>query len=147
MKADVCKICGFISISGSVPEKCPVCGAPKTAFQEKEDAIKTPADVNNLTELEKKHIPAITVVKKCGLIPEGCHDAHAKIGEIEHPMQEKHYILEIDFYIDKEFISRIKLTPDKLNPAACLHLKAGGGKLTAIPHCNLHGSWIKEIDL
>ena len=39
MKGYVCKICGFISINGSAPDKCPVCGAPKTAFEEK-DAIK-----------------------------------------------------------------------------------------------------------
>ncbi|MBU2505011.1 MAG: hypothetical protein KKB89_04350, partial [Candidatus Omnitrophica bacterium] len=77
MKGYVCKICKFISINGSAPEKCPVCGAPKTAFEEREDAIKTPQDESNLTELEKKHIPVITVVKACGLIPHGCQDAHA----------------------------------------------------------------------
>ena len=147
MKGFVCKVCGFISISGSAPERCPVCGASKTAFEEKEDAIKTPKDVNNLSELEKKHIPVITVVKKCGLIPEGCQDVHAKIGEIQHPMEQKHYIGHIDFYIDNEFISRVHLTPDKLNPAAALHLKATSGKLTVIEFCNLHGAWIKETDL
>ena len=54
MKGFVCKICGFISINGSAPEKCPVCGAPKKAFEEKEGAVKTAKDVNNLSELEKK---------------------------------------------------------------------------------------------
>ena len=147
MKGFVCKVCGFISINGKAPENCPVCHAPKTAFQEKEDAIKTPQDPNNLTELEKKHIPVITIVKKCGLIPEGCQDVHAKIGEIQHPMQPEHYIVHIDFYIDNEFISRMILTPDKLNPAAALHLKVTSGKFTAIELCNLHGAWIKEVDL
>lgn len=147
MKGFVCKVCGYISINGSAPLNCPVCHAPKTSFQEKGDAIKTPADANNLTELEKKHIPVITVVKKCGLIPEGCQDAHVKIGEIQHPMQLEHYIGHIDFYIDKEFISRVVLTPYKLNPAAALHIKATSGKLTAIELCNLHGAWIKEATL
>ena len=78
MKGYVCKICGFISINGSAPDKCPVCGAPKTAFEEKENAIKTAQDQNNLTELEKKHVPVITLVKKCGLIPEGWQDVHVK---------------------------------------------------------------------
>lgn len=145
MKGFVCKVCGFISINGSAPDKCPVCGAPKTAFEEKEDAIKTPLDPNDLTELEKKHIPVITIVKTCGLIPEGCQDVHVKIGEIQHPMEAKHYIMHIDFYINDEFISRVILTPDKLNPAAALHLKATGGKLTAIELCNLHGAWIKAM--
>ena len=147
MKGYVCKICKFISIDGSAPDKCPVCGAPKTAFEEKEDAIKTAGDPNNLTEGEKKHIPVITLVKKCGLIPEGCQDVHVKMGEIQHPMQPEHYIVHIDFYIDKKFISRVILTPDKLNPAAALHLKAEAGKLSVIELCNLHGAWIKEIDL
>ncbi|MBU4345932.1 MAG: hypothetical protein KKH29_01225 [Candidatus Omnitrophica bacterium] len=147
MKGFVCKVCGFISIDGGAPEKCPVCGAPKTSFQENQDAIKTPQDVNNLTELEKKHIPVITIVKKCGLIPEGCQDMHVKIGEIQHPMEPQHYIMHIDFYIDKKFISRVILTPDKLNPAASLHIKAPSGKLAVIELCNLHGAWIKEADL
>jgi superoxide reductase len=147
MKGIVCRVCGFISIDGSAPEKCPVCGAPKTSFEEKQDAIKTPKDVNNLTELEKKHIPVIVVVKKCSLIPEGCQDVHVKMGEIQHPMLPEHYIMDIDFYIDNEFTARVKLTPGKLNPAAALHMKAQSGKLTVIEHCNLHGAWIKEADL
>ena len=146
MKGFVCKICGYISINGSAPENCPVCHAPKTAFEEKEGAIKTPADEKNLTDLEKKHIPLITILKKCGLIP-GCTDVHVKMGGIQHPMQQDHYIVHIDFYIDNEFISRVILTPDKLNPAAALHLKADSGKLTVIELCNLHGAWIKEEDL
>lgn len=147
MKGFVCKVCGFISIDGSAPDKCPVCGAPKTSFEEKSDAIKTPKDVNNLTELEKKHIPVITIVRKCGLIPEGCQDVHVKMGEIQHPMQPEHYIVHIDFYIDNKFISRVILSPEKLNPAAALHLKATTGKLTVIELCNLHGAWIKEENL
>jgi len=147
MKGLVCKVCGFIAIDGVAPDNCPVCHAPKTAFQEKEDAIKTPQDAGNLTEFEKKHIPVITVVKTCGLIPEGCNDVHVKLGEIQHPMQDDHYIMYIDFYIDNKFIARVHLTPAKLNPAAALHLKAGEGKLTAIAFCSLHGAWINEEDL
>jgi len=135
MKGLVCKICKYIAINGTAPDKCPVCGAPKTAFEEKDDAIKTPADAGNLTDLEKKHIPVIT------------EDAHIKVGEIQHPMLPEHYINHIDVYIDKEFVSRIMLTPEKLNPAAALHIKAEVGKLAAIALCNIHGAWIKEINL
>lgn len=147
MKGIVCSVCGFIAINGAAPEKCPVCGAPKTAFEEKQDAIKTPTDNVNLGESDKKHIPAIRVVKKCGLIPEGCADVHVRIGEILHPMEAKHYIMHIDFYLNREFISRVILTPGALNPAAGLHLKAQGGKLSAIELCNIHGAWINEVDL
>ena len=148
MQGFVCKVCGFISINGNAPDKCPVCGASKSSFEEKQDAIKTPQDANNLTELEKKHVPVITVVKKCGLIPEGCQDVHVKMGQVQHPMQPEHYIVHIDFYINKEFISRVILTPDKLNPAAALHLKSTAkGKLSVVELCNLHGAWISELDL
>ena len=147
MKGYVCKVCGFISINGSAPDNCPVCHAPKTSFEEKENAIKTPKDENNLTELEKKHIPVITVLKKCELIPEACTDVHVKMGEIQHPMQPEHYIMHIDFYLEKEFISRIILTPDKLNPAGALHLKVKRGKLSVVGLCNIHGAWIKEVNL
>ncbi|MFH1868462.1 MAG: desulfoferrodoxin family protein [Candidatus Omnitrophota bacterium] len=147
MKGIVCKVCGYIAINGIAPDVCPVCHAPKTAFEEKEGAIKTAADSANLTEAEKKHIPAITVVKKCGLIPEGCQDVHVKVGDIQHPMLAEHYILHIDFYLDKEFMARVILTPGKLNPAAALHLKAESGKLTAIEFCTIHGAWINETDL
>ena len=146
MKGFVCKVCMYISIDGSAPDKCPVCGSPKTAFEEK-DVIKTPQDPKNLTELEKKHVPVILVVKKCGLIPEGCVDVHVKMGEIIHPMEVDHYITHIDFYIDKGFIARIHLSPEKLNPAGALHLKATSGKLTALENCNKHGFWIKEVSL
>ena len=147
MKGFVCKVCGFVSINGSAPEKCPVCGSPKTAFQEKDNVLKTVVDKNNLTELEKKHIPVIKVVKECGLLGEGCRDVHVKMGEIPHPMLAEHSIQHIDFYLDQEFISRVKLTPAKLNPAAALHLKAASGKLSIVELCNLHGTWIKETKL
>jgi len=147
MKGYVCKVCGYISINGKAPDNCPVCHAPKTSFEEKQDAIKTAQDPKNKTELEKKHIPLITVVKKCGLIPDGCTDVHVKVGEINHPMTPEHLIQNIDLYCDNEFISRVILTADKLNAAAALHLKAKTGKITVIERCNLHGAWISETNL
>lgn len=146
MKGHVCKTCGYIAINGVAPEACPVCGADKASFEEK-DAVKTAQDPKSPNESERKHTPMILVVKKCGLIPEGCQDVHVKVGEIQHPMEEKHYIAHIDFYIDKAFISRVILTPGKLNPAAALHVKPGGGRLTAIELCNIHGAWMAEVDL
>lgn len=147
MKGIVCAVCGFISISGNAPEKCPACGVSKISFKEKEDAIKTAGDENNLTELEKKHIPVITIIKQCGLIPEECMDVEVKMGEIQHPMQTEHYISNVDFYIDKEFVARVILTAEKLNPAVALHIKVKEGVLTVVARCNIHGAWIKEVNL
>ena len=147
MKAFVCGVCGFIPVDGSVPEKCPVCGASQKAFVEKTDAYKTSKDVATYGESEKKHIPAITVIRKCGLIPDGCIDVQVKVGEITHPMLPEHHITRIDFYIDGKYISRIYLTPGTMNPAAGLHLKVKSGKFTAMENCNLHGSWMNEVEL
>lgn len=147
MKAYVCSVCGFVSLKGDAPEKCPVCGAPKSAFSEKEDALKEPKDPRNLSELEKKHIPVIVLPKTCGLIPDGCRDVHVKIGEITHPMLPEHFIMRLDFYLNKEFIARVMLRPGALNPAAALHLKVSNGKLSVVEFCNLHGAWMSEVDL
>jgi len=144
MKGIVCKVCGYIAINGKAPDKCPVCGAAATSFQENPAAVKTAKDEANLSE---KHTPVITVVKTCGLIPEGCQDVHVKVGQVQHPMLKEHYIGIIDFYLDKEFLARVHLSPEKLNPAAALHLKAETGSLAVIEHCNLHGAWIEEQQL
>jgi len=144
MKGSVCSVCGYVVLDGVTPENCPVCHSPKTAFKEKEEAFIRAQDPKSLTELEKKHIPVIVVVKKCGLIPDGCMDVHAKTGEIVHPMLPEHFMMSFDFYLDKKYLSRIMFTPGSLNPAAGLHLKVKSGRITVISHCNIHGNYIQE---
>lgn len=145
MKTFVCKSCGHIAFN-EAPGNCPVCGAPKTSFEDKPDIIHKPGSTT-LGEPEKKHIPSILIVRTCGLIPQGCQDVHVKVGEIEHPMLKEHYITFIDFYIDKKYLSRVMLTPENLHPAAALHLKVATGTLTAIERCNVHGYWMSEAAL
>ncbi|RKY36965.1 MAG: hypothetical protein DRP78_02285 [Candidatus Omnitrophota bacterium] len=144
MKGIVCKVCGYVAINGIVPQQCPVCRAK--SFEEKDDALKASADKAEVGESEKKHIPEITVIKECGRIPQGCQDVNVKVGEIEHPMMPEHSIEHIDFYVDREFVSRVMLTPDKLRSAATFHLKSGSGKISAIALCNLHGAWFNEVE-
>jgi len=142
MKGFVCKRCGYIAIDGKKPARCPVCQSPD--FEEQENAIHQAGDVTGYGETEKKHVPAITVIKTCGLI-EGCRDVHVKIGSVIHPMLPEHHILYIDFYLNKQFIARSEFRPDKVHPAAVVHLKQDAqGALTAVERCNLHGAWIAE---
>ncbi|PIP20425.1 MAG: hypothetical protein COX40_04940 [Candidatus Omnitrophica bacterium CG23_combo_of_CG06-09_8_20_14_all_40_11] len=145
MDTFVCKICGYAAF-GQAPEACPVCGAKKEAFELDLTAIKKPADPKNLNELEKKHIPAIEIKRQCGLVGPGCVDANIKIGQIAHVMEEKHYIMYIDLYLDYNFIARYHLTPE-LNPVLGIHLKATSGKLVALENCNIHGRWIAEAEI
>jgi desulfoferrodoxin-like iron-binding protein len=147
MTGYVCLVCGFISIYGTAPDKCPVCGVPKDKFKEDKNAINEPSAATDKVELNKKHVPKLVVVRKCGLIPDECTDVHIKIGEVTHPMLKEHYITFIDAYIDKKYVARVHLTPEKLNPAVSLHLKAHSGKFTAIEKCSIHGAWISETEL
>ena len=146
MKTFVCQVCGHIEFN-TPPEKCPICGAPKEKFKEDPDAIKKPGDPSNKVETEQKHIPSIKIARKCDLLGGGCTDVLARIGEVIHPMEEKHFIQHIDFYLDYKFISRQKLSPVVMNPASCVHLKASAGKITVLQNCNLHGNWMKEAEL
>ena len=143
MEGIVCKMCGFISIDGSTPGNCPVCGAPSSAFEQKQDAIKVAVDSQNMTEGEKKHTPIIKVMdKEC--CSEGSTKVAVTVGEITHPMAKEHYIQHIDLYKNKVFLARILLTAEGLNPAGAICLKEAGAKITAVILCNVHGAWISE---
>ncbi|MBW2995389.1 hypothetical protein KY312_03475, partial [Candidatus Woesearchaeota archaeon] len=91
MKAFVCDVCGFCSIDGTQPDKCPVC--TNTTFTENDNAISEPQDKDNLNELEKKHIPVIKINKQCQMNPAECQNAVIIVGEIIHPMEENHHIV------------------------------------------------------
>jgi len=146
MKTFVCGICGHISFDYA-PVDCPVCGMAIENFENDPAVINMPADPDNLSEVEKKHIPQIVVDKQCSLIPEGCINVYLKVGETEHVMETEHYIKYIDFYLDTKYVSRFILTPKLIHPAACLHMNMVEGKITAIAHCNVHGNWMKELKL
>ena len=140
MKGFVCGTCGYVAFD-EAPDKCPVCMSPKDVFKES-DAIQTAENEGP----KEKHVPVINVVKKCGLVGEGCTDVHVKIGETLHPMEQEHYIVFADFYVDKKWVCRVHLSPD-CNPAASAHIKPSSGKLTVVELCNKHGYWMNETDL
>ncbi len=147
MKGFVCKVCGFVSLNGSAPDKCPVCGAPKQSFQLDANAIKEPVDPRNLNDLEKKHIPSIEIKRQCGLAGAGCIDVNIKIGEVLHVMEPKHFIVYIDIYLNDNFIARYRMSPEKLNPVLGVHLEATEGKILALEYCNIHGRWIAGAEI
>ena len=145
MNTFVCGKCGYIAF-GEAPESCPVCGAKKQAFELDPTAIKKPVDPKNLSELEKKHIPVIEIRRQCSLVGPGCVDANIKVGQVLHVMEEKHFIMYVDLYLDYNFIARFHLTP-ALNPALGIHLRVTAGKLVALENCNLHGRWVSEAEI
>ncbi len=138
-KALVCSVCGYIHLKDTAPEKCPVCGASSKAFNLKEDALKTKEDIVTTGESHKKHLPVISVNN----INENIQEIKVKVGELEHPMMPEHYITNIMFYIDNEYVGGIALTHN-LKPESSISLNATGKKISVIEHCNIHGDWITE---
>lgn len=144
MNIHLCKVCGYVAF-GDAPDKCPVCHAPKTSFEQKNNLFIESAEKSK--EASIKHIPSIKVVKTCGIIPEEtCTDVIVRIGEKLHPMEEAHYIMNIDCYVDGKFASRVMLSPLTW-ASAVFHIKATGKKVTIVEHCNIHGFWMAEADL
>ncbi|MBN2535356.1 MAG: hypothetical protein JXB88_20935 [Spirochaetales bacterium] len=140
-KLFVCNVCGHIEFN-HIPEKCPVCGASKVNFRENPDAI-----IPSEKEGKEKHVPVITVTAACGMIDD-CRDIHIKIGSTTHPMQQDHWIVWIDIYVNNNYTSRYTMLPDSMQPAVSIHVKKSvTGKLTVVHFCNKHGRWIANAEL
>jgi superoxide reductase len=142
MKIFICGVCGHLEF-GEAPANCPVCYAPKDKFKQNDNVFKESAEKSK--EAAVKHIPVVKIAKMCGLIPEGCGDAHIRIGEVLHPMEEKHFIKFIDVYLDGKWVERLLLSPNGINPAGSVHFKHLEGKVTVVELCNVHGYWMTEV--
>jgi desulfoferrodoxin-like iron-binding protein len=144
MSVFLCTVCGFIDFGGGT-EACPVCKMPKEKYIRNDRIFEESAEKSK--EAAVKHIPMVTINKKCGLVPEQpCLDVIVRIGATLHPMENSHFIQFIDCYVDQKYISRIMLTPGVF-AAGCFHLKTSGTKLTIVENCNLHGYWKAETNL
>lgn len=142
MKYFLCHVCGHIAFN-EAPANCPVCHSAN--FTQSDNVFKESAEKSK--EAAVKHTPSVKIVKSCGLIPESaCTDVMVRIGATLHPMEESHYIIFIDCYIDGKYAERAMLTP-RVNAAACFHLKQTGAKVTLVEKCNLHGHWMTEASI
>jgi desulfoferrodoxin-like iron-binding protein len=147
MKTYVCKTCGHISFD-EAPVECPVCRVAIENFENDPDALKSPVNSDNLTELEKKHTPIITIDNACSASLGGtCMDVHVTVGEIQHVMESEHFIDFIDVYVDKRYISRVVFTAKKMYPSVHLCLNTNAGMISVIAHCNVHGNWRSKIKI
>lgn len=85
---------------------------------------------NTVDASKEKHVPVIEMV-------EG--KVHIKVGEVEHPMTDEHYIEWIEI-LTAEKVLRKYLKPG-MKPEATFMVK--GDVLEARAYCNLHGLWKK----
>lgn len=99
-------------------------------------------DMDNMTDLEKKHMPAITAPRK---ITRGKpFEVTIEVGKmIEHPNEPTHYIEFLELYADHTYLARIDYTAQTTVPKAklCLKLEHIHSKLRAFARCNIHGLW------
>lgn len=82
----------------------------------------------------EKHVPAVTVDGST---------VSVKVGEVEHPMMEAHYIMWIALET-KQGVQRKNLNPGE-KPEAVFALAEGDEAVAAYEYCNLHGLWKAEI--
>lgn len=64
-----------------------------------------------------------------------------KVGDVPHPMMEKHYIEWIELIADGKAYRQF-LNPDE-EPSAFFCIKAD--RVSAREHCNIHGLWKGEL--
>lgn len=88
---------------------------------------------NTVDAAKEKHVPSVSIVG---------NKVQVAVGEVIHPMEEKHYIMWIYLHTNKG-IQRKDLAPGE-EPKAEFTLD-GDEVIAVYEYCNLHGLWKKEI--
>lgn len=87
---------------------------------------------NTVDASQEKHVPQIEKT---------ANGIKVKVGSVEHPMEESHFIEWIDITIDGKVDRKFLKPNDK--PEAEFNISSD--KITARAYCNLHGLWQSEI--
>ncbi len=117
--------------------KCEICGNIVEVLHEGTGELvccKEPMKLqseNTIDASTEKHVPVIKENKE-GVI--------VKVGSVEHPMDEDHYIEWIEISTDKGSSKKFLKPGDP--PQVRFPVKAK--RITARAYCNLHGLWKSE---
>jgi len=115
-----CDVCGnIVEVVHAGAGELVCCGQPMKLFKE-----------NTVDAAKEKHVP---VVEKTA------DGFKVTVGEVAHPMEEKHYIEWIELIADGKAYRQF-LEPGAV-PEAVFRIDAG--EVTAREYCNLHGLWKK----
>ena len=113
-----CEVCGnIVEVLHGGKGELVCCGQPMKLIVE-----------NTVDAAKEKHVPVVEKV-------EG--GVKVKVGDVPHPMEEKHYIEWIEIIADgKAYRQFLKPggTPEAI-------FKIDAGKITAREYCNIHGLW------
>jgi superoxide reductase len=108
-------------------------------------------DPNNKEPLEQKHLPVIEVPGK--IKAEQFFTAKIRVGEIEHPNENGHFIQWLELYVSDVYLGRFDFAPVMTKPEVTIPLSIAHGNrkthLRAVSRCNLHGIWesAREIEI
>ena len=81
----------------------------------------------------EKHVPVYEI--KDNIV-------HVKVGEVDHPMTDEHYIQWIAVETSSGNQRKCLTSGDK--PEACFALCEGDKVIAVYEYCNLHGLWVAE---
>jgi superoxide reductase len=115
-----CEVCGnMVEVIHDGPGQLVCCNQPMTLQEE-----------NTVDAAQEKHVPVIEKTAE-GIV--------VKVGSVEHPMQDAHFIEWIQLLADGKAYRQF-LNPGE-KPVATF--KVEGKDLSAREYCNLHGLWKK----
>ncbi len=113
-----CEVCGnIIEVVYGGKGELVCCGKPMTLLKE-----------NSVDAATEKHVP---VVEKTA------DGVKVKVGDVAHPMEDKHYIQWIEVIADGKAYRQF-LNPGDA-PEAVFNIQAD--QVSAREYCNLHGLW------
>lgn len=114
-----CSVCGnVVEIASEGASSLVCCNQPMVKLQAKTEE-----------EGQEKHVPVIEELDK---------GIKVKVGSIQHPMEEKHYIKFIEV-LTKEKIMRVELRPGQVPEAKCCSSKQD--VIEVREFCTIHGLW------
>jgi len=113
-----CEMCGnIVEVLHGGDGELVCCGKPMTLLTE-----------NTVDAAKEKHVPVIEKVDG---------GIKVKVGEVAHPMEDKHYIEWIEIIADGKSYRQF-LNPGEA-PEAFFNIEAT--QITAREYCNVHGHW------
>ena len=106
-----------------------------------------PSDINNLTEIEKIHVPKVT-------LPPVVEDGNQApiVVRIDHPMEENHYIKSIQILNFKDPVvikGQCFFTPMSGEAYLGTQIRLAGGesRVWVVSECNQHGKYATYRDV
>jgi len=106
------------------------------------DGVNCQVDPNNMSDLERKHIP---VIDAPDVVTKGQRfEATVEVGRnTDPPTATDHFIGFIDLYADETYLGRADFIGRAVLPKVVFSIvpRRPFRELRALAHCNQHGTW------